>query len=373
MSKYDNCRSGNYDYCSGKLHGQPKISIPKGFSFGGPVTPHNYLVQQLMCDHHPYFKDFVKMITEMERKQIMKEKFGDNYSVFVSGDFESLGNLVEENVREAKEKNAIKNSVLFNFDYAAAEEALKKAFEDPEMVKRFRENISGIFAHRNPKTNVVADLIWNTRKNMGADRVKKADGPRMIFEYIRKKKRGVVGLLVGYKPVESSTFYVGYSLCNPKDEFDLFTAFQLAFKSMFKIQTYKNTPQSTKAQKRSFIDRCLAYFKGGARGSFLYITHQNKFWKDFSSLIPSEVKEKMNVDHFSFKSFVLTPKKKEDPENKVNVMYANRVDTENVFDEETYHLDRKKKEFIYKNIRFGGCTHEKPSGRCVKITWEFLE
>lgn len=35
-------------------------------------------------------------------------------------------------------------------------------------------------------------------------------------------------------------------------------------------------------------------------------------------------------------------------------MYANRVDVENVFDEETYYLDRNKRDFMYKNIRFGG-------------------
>ena len=362
MSKFDNVNNGKYYW--------PFIYKPEktGFSTGG-VVPGQYLYQQFLANHHPFFKDLSEKIMEKERKEIMDEK----YCIFASGDFERMGKFIEEKVKKSREKNAIKNSVLFNTDYEKVEESLKKAFEDPEMIKRFRENISGIFAHRNTKTNMFGDFMWGIRKDMANEkekREKKEDGPRLIFEYIKKKKRGVVGILIGYKPAENSDFYVGYSLCNPKDKFDLFTAFQLAFHSMFRVQTYKNTPQSIKGQKRSFICRCAAYFKT-ARGGFMYTTYKDKFWADFYYCIPAEVRKNLEANPLDYKHFVLTLKKKE--EAVINVMYANRVDTENVFDEETYYLDRSKRDFMYKNIRFGGCTHEKPSGRSVKITWEFVD
>ncbi len=103
----------------------------------------------------------------------------------------------------------------------------------------------------------------------------------------------------------------------------------------------------------------------------MYTTYKDKFWVDFCSCIPAEVRKNFEASHLDYKHFVLTPKKKEEP--IINMMYANRVDVENVFDEETYYLDRNKRDFMYKNIRFGGCTHEKPSGRSVKITWEFVD
>ena len=350
MSKFDNVNNGKYYW--------PFIYKPEkiGFSTGG-VVPGQYLYQQFLANHHPFFKYLSEKIMEKERKEIMDEK----YCIFASGDFERMGKFIEEKVKKSREKNAIKNSVLFNTDFAKVEEHIKKAFEDPEMIKRFREK----FAQRNSKTNTKESSINDKIKGE-----KKENGPRLIFEYIKKKKRGVVGILIGYKPAENSDFYVGYSLCNPKDKFDLFTAFQLAFHSMFRVQTYKNTPQSIKGQKRSFICRCAAYFKT-ARGGFMCTTYKDKFWVDFCSCIPAEVRKNLEASPLDYKHFVLTPKKKE--EAVINVMYANRVDTENVFDEETYYLDRNKRDFMYKNIRFGGCTHEKPSGRSIKITWEFVD
>ena len=104
----------------------------------------------------------------------------------------------------------------------------------------------------------------------------------------------------------------------------------------------------------------------------MYTTYKDKFWVDFCACIPAEVKKNMEAGYFDFKQFVLTPPKKKE-EAPSNVMYANRVDFENVFDEQEYHCGDLNREFMYKNIRFGGCTHEKPSGRSIKITWEFVD
>lgn len=325
MSKFYNHDEGN--------------GLPKGVPL--------YALSSSFLNSLPYYRDWCAKMAEKERRDIMAEK------IFTAEDFERMGKFIEEKIRESREKNEIKNSILFNTDYAKVEEAISRLFQNPETCKKFRENMQDIFTNR---------------RN---DKPEKKDGPRLIFEYIRKKKRGIVGLLVGYRADNKDFFCTGYSLCNPKDKFDLFTAFQLAFHSMFRIQkTYKNVPQSIKRQKKSFGDRCSAYFKAG-RGAFLLSTHKDKLWVDFCSLIPEEVKEKMDVDHFSFKSFVLTPKKKE--EDKVNVMYANRVDIEHVNENEFHNRLFQGERLLYKNIRFGGCTKERPKSRCVKITWEFLD
>ena len=360
-----------------------KIDKPKCFSKGGVVPkfsptgrslqkgiPYHFISSSFL-NSLPFYEEWCKKITEMERRKAMNEK----YCIFASGDFESVENFIKDKIKEYREKNDTKNSILFNMDYKKVEESINALLANKETRDIFERNMKEIFKDpfRTKKNDVFGEYMWNIRKEVIDKKEKEKsneNAPRLIFEYIRKKKRGIVGILIGYKPAENSDFYVGYSLCNPKDKFDLFTAFQLAFHSMFRVQTYKNTPQSIKGQKRSFICRCAAYFKT-ARGGFMYTTYKDKFWVDFCSCIPAEVRKNLEASPLDYKHFVLTPKKKE--EDVINVMYANRVDVENVFDEETYYLDRNKRDFMYKNIRFGGCTHEKPSGRSIKITWEFVD
>jgi hypothetical protein len=206
-------------------------------------------------------------------------------------------------------------------------------------------------------------------------KIKKNKSPEMsIFKYIKDNKGRIKGLMVGFAIIdgrENNRFAVGYSLCNPKDEFNINVAIDLCFLRA-KGKRNEKIPHSIRKDVSYFMDRCSSYFQDKM---FVPKFSSDEFSLiDMYKLLPKEFADKWNiVVGNSVKTKVENSSKKQ--KSNVSVFYCREMNSSFAVEEFDF---TPHKQFVRKilssDFEFKNCTSKKPElpGNYVKLTIEYF-
>ena len=116
----------------------------------------------------------------------------------------------------------------------------------------------------------------------------KPDTQRFRYEYIKRENK-VVGIMLAWIPRDMKAFGVGYSICDPRDEFSWETAIRLAFDRMFFDPYLPEVPNHIKDQFHTFVYETRHKFKL----PYVSIPNRNKNYDSFLACVPQFFKDKM--------------------------------------------------------------------------------
>lgn len=193
-----------------------------------------------------------------------------------------------------------------------------------------------------------------------------------IFKYIKDNKGRIKGLMVGFAITSkrNNTFAIGYSLCNPKDEFDMETAVKWAYKRATGCESVQ-IPQSIRKDLSKFADRCRAYFQGRTLVRTFHPVDFNIL--DFKRILPKEFKDKWEIRN----TYFLSDKNKTPrPRKRINVFYTTVMNIGmNTEESPEFPYSGPHRRIISHDFEFKNCVKEEPkgTGSYIKLTIEYVE
>lgn len=203
-------------------------------------------------------------------------------------------------------------------------------------------------------------------------KIKKKNSPEMsIFKYIRDNKGRIKGLMVGFAIIDgkrNNHFAIGYSLCNPKDSFDMETAVNLCYRRGSGYLS-ERIPQSIRKDLSCFADRCRSYFQGKMLVSSFPV--RDFYFLEFFKILPKDFKDK-----WFHESVQVTGEKKIATE----VFYCREFNTALNCTSEEFEYRQPPyapslKRVISSDFEFKNCVKEEPkgTGSYIKLTIEYVE
>lgn len=192
-------------------------------------------------------------------------------------------------------------------------------------------------------------------------KIKKKNPEMAIFKYIKDNKGRIKGLMVGFSVPNNcgkNRFAVGYSLCNPKDSFDMETAVNLCYRRGTGYLS-ERIPQSIRKDLSCFADRCRSYFQGKMLVS--RFSTQDFSFLEFFKILPEDFKKRwFDGDQYKPKEIDSNP----------SVFYCKEF-TANMNTVE-FPFRPSQHKVISQDFEFKNCTQEKPIGSYIKIIIEHV-